>query len=67
MSFSSSHTNLFQVDSGLFDGCKNPGTFNNVLSPSAGPIDVGRVFLVEDGDLVSVDVEEGAVMLDLTC
>ena len=53
------------VGQGLVLGGEHAGRLHDVLSAGAGPVDRGRVTLVEDGDLHSVDVEELAVLLDL--
>jgi len=39
---------------------------NNIYGSCTGPVNVGRVTLIEDGDLVSIDVEELAIFLHLT-
>ena len=55
------------MDSGLLNGGEDTSGLNNVLGSSAGPVDVGGVPLSEDNNLGSVDVEESAVVLNLTC
>ena len=55
------------MDSGLLNGGEDTSGLNDVLGSSAGPVDVGGVSLSEDNNLGSVDVEESAVVLNLTC
>lgn len=51
------------MDSSLLDCSENSSALNDVLGTGAGPIDVCGVPLIEDGDLVAVDIQEGAVVL----
>ena len=53
-----------RVSHGLLGSGEDTGRFHDVLRSSAGPVDGGGVALVEDCDLVSVDVQELAVLLD---
>ena len=54
------------MNSGLLDGGEDAGGLDDVFGASAGPVDVGRVSFAEDDDLGAVDVQEGAIVLDLT-
>ena len=49
----------------LIDGGKDTRALHHVLGAGAGPVDVDRVALVEDGDLLTVDVQELAVLVHL--
>ena len=48
---------------GLLQRGEYPGGLHHVLGPGLGPVDVGGVALVEDGDLGPVHDEELAVVL----
>lgn len=50
-----------QVSGGLLGGGEDTGRLNHVLSASAGPVDVGRVALAENGDLLAIDDQETAL------
>ena len=50
----------------LVSGGEHSGRLNNIFSSSASPVDVSRVTLIEDSDLVSIDIEELAIFLHLT-
>ena len=56
---------LAHVDSGLLQGGEDTGALNDVLGTSAGPIDVGRVPLTKNGDLLAVYVQEFAILRNL--
>lgn len=52
------------MDTGLFGSRENTGRFNDVLGTSLTPLDVGRVFLAEDGNGLVVDVKFTVLNLD---
>lgn len=54
------------MNSSLLHGGEDSSALNDVFGSSTGPIDVSGVPLAEDDDLGAVDVQEGAVVLDLT-
>ena len=56
----------FEMNRGLFGDGKDASGLDHVLCPSAGPVDVDRVSLVEDGDFVSIDEEESAIVADVS-
>lgn len=53
------------MDSGLLNGGEDTSALNDVFGASAGPVDVGRIPFTEDDNLGAIDVQEGAVVLDL--
>ena len=53
------------VSKSLVCGGEDTSGLYNILSTSTGPVDSSRIPLVEHGDLVSVHVQELAVLLDL--
>ncbi len=50
----------------LLSSGEHTGALHHIFRARARPVDVDGVALVEDGDLVAVDVEELAVLRDLT-
>ena len=54
------------MSSSLLLGGENTGRLDNVLGTGAAPLDVGRVTLVEDGDLRAVDNKLAILVRDLS-
>ena len=50
----------------LLMSSEDTSRLNNILGTGAGPVNVGGVSLVEHGDLVTVDVQELAILLHFT-
>ncbi len=54
------------VGKSFINGGEYSSRLNYILSSSTSPVNVDRVALIKDGDLVSVYVKEGSVLLHLS-